>query len=330
VRFLRDAEPFDDVFSYTLASFEQPQCIATMPLHSSAKAGDFVVVGTAVASAEEFEPQAGRLLVFRAEPRVELITSVELKGAAYDVAALDTGGSRGLVVCVNNAVSVYGWVDGEDKPSLQLLATYDGMIVALKVRTSGSTLAVGDLMRSVSLLKFDCEKREITEVGRDYNSHWTLTLELVDAGESVVVAESSKNLVALRRRTDNGAGDAGCLETVGEMHVGETVNRFFRGSLATRDDRHQTTAQAAAPDPLIFGCVSGMLGCVVAIEDSKVAALRGLAEAMVDSLPPGHFFGGLDYRKWRAFKNGRKTSEDMFGFVDGDLVEQFLDLPPVR
>jgi DNA damage-binding protein 1 len=39
--------------------------------------------------------------------------------------------------------------------------------------------------------------------------------------------------------------------------------------------------------------------------------------------------GGLEHAQWRAFSNERRT-EEARGFIDGDLVEQLLDLPPER
>ena len=36
--------------------------------------------------------------------------------------------------------------------------------------------------------------------------------------------------------------------------------------------------------------------------------------------------GGLDHRDWRTFANGLRTLEPSH-FVDGDLIEQLLELP---
>jgi DNA damage-binding protein 1 len=35
--------------------------------------------------------------------------------------------------------------------------------------------------------------------------------------------------------------------------------------------------------------------------------------------------GGLSHEAWRAFANERRSAE-AHGFVDGDLIEQFLEL----
>lgn len=39
--------------------------------------------------------------------------------------------------------------------------------------------------------------------------------------------------------------------------------------------------------------------------------------------------GGLSHSEWRAFFNERRTSEAS-SFIDGDLVESFLELPEAK
>ena len=36
--------------------------------------------------------------------------------------------------------------------------------------------------------------------------------------------------------------------------------------------------------------------------------------------------GELDFKRWRAFKNAQRSSDSVFRFVDGELIERFLDL----
>lgn len=36
--------------------------------------------------------------------------------------------------------------------------------------------------------------------------------------------------------------------------------------------------------------------------------------------------GGFDHVQWRSFTNERVTNAESRGFIDGDLIEQFLDL----
>ena len=56
--------------------------------------------------------------------------------------------------------------------------------------------------------------------------------------------------------------------------------------------------------------------------ESKTLGIHRLQAAMnkvVDGV------GGLEHRKWRRFHNERRTG-GMEGFVDGDLIELFLEL----
>ncbi len=36
--------------------------------------------------------------------------------------------------------------------------------------------------------------------------------------------------------------------------------------------------------------------------------------------------GELDFKKWRGFRNTQRASDAPFRFVDGELIERFLDL----
>lgn len=40
--------------------------------------------------------------------------------------------------------------------------------------------------------------------------------------------------------------------------------------------------------------------------------------------------GELDFKRWRAFHNQQRTADAPFRFVDGELIERFLDLDEVK
>jgi DNA damage-binding protein 1 len=40
--------------------------------------------------------------------------------------------------------------------------------------------------------------------------------------------------------------------------------------------------------------------------------------------------GRLEFAKWRAFRNAVRASEAPFRFVDGEMLERFLDLDEIR
>lgn len=280
-----------------------------------------VIVGTSIQSPGEFEPSAGRVLVFAVSPhgdRAMLRATIEAHGAVYDLCDFTVPSSSSplrIAACVNHAVVVYELSSGGMKQT----ACFEGFVVAFKEAVAAPNLiVVGDLMRSVSILRFKPEDNKLSEAARDYRANWTSAVAAID-GHRIVCAEASCNLLALRRRP---AGDDDrCLETDAEMHLGQHVTCFAEGSLAV-------TSNVDSGDwrrPLLFGCTSGMIGCVLPIESRLVEIFSRLTYVLLNYVDnPGR----LEYGDWRKFKNEARPAEGTFsGFVDGDLVEQFLDLP---
>jgi len=69
--------------------------------------------------------------------------------------------------------------------------------------------------------------------------------------------------------------------------------------------------------------VSGALGCIIPIDEVTHNLLEHLSFALLDFLTT---VDDLEYKSFRAFRNDVFTAP-MTGFVDGDFVEYFLDLP---
>jgi hypothetical protein len=152
--------------------------------------------------------------------------AAEANGAVYDIASMR---ASYLVCAVNHVVHVYSVGSG-----LRREASYDGLIVALKVRCRGSLIIIGDMMRSITLLKFNPWQPALVEIAHDYNANWTCALEAFTDG-SFLIAEASGNLVALDRCCSGSDIDY-CLESRARMHLGDVVACFARGSLTTRND----------------------------------------------------------------------------------------------
>ena len=136
-------------------------------------------------------------------------------------------------------------------------------------------------------------------------------------------AENGHNLFVCRKNVDAASDDERVrLEVVGEFHVGDMVNVFRPGSLVMRT--HE--GELAAVHTRLFGTVSGMLGVVATLPQGLFAQLARLQAAMV-AVVPG--WGGFPWLQWRAFTNETRSA-DPRNFIDGDLIETFLDLKPAR
>ena len=219
---------------------------------------------------------------------------------------------------------------------------------------------VGDLMRSISLVQYYPEHETLEEVARDFNSNWTTSVAML-TDDVYLGGENWNNLFVLRRNTKAQSEEVRCrLDTVGEFHLGEMCNKFMSGSLVmpsstseaatskSRSDRRRSVASpkkgdsgkvpasprgaaaamrsrrpvVAVGSQTLFGTVDGTLGAILGLDGPTAAFFSCLERSMQKIITPvGHF----SHQNFRAF-NSEQRLHPSHGFVDGDLVESFLDL----
>lgn len=276
----------------------------------------YYVVGTAYALPEETEPTKGRILVFLVEEhKLQLVAEKETKGAVHSLNAFNGK----LLASINQKVQLYKWAQQKDGAhELQSECGHHGHILALYVQSRGDFIVVGDLMKSISLLIYKPEEGAIEERARDYNANWMTAVEVLD-DDTYVGAENSFNLFTVRKNSDAVTDEErGRLETVGEYHLGEFVNRFRHGSLVMR----LPDSEAATIPTVIYATVNGVIGIIASLPQEQFRFLHRLQQSL-NKVIKG--VGGFAHEHWRSFCNERKTS-DAKGFLDGDLIESFLDL----
>ncbi|KAG0274322.1 DNA damage-binding protein 1a, partial [Linnemannia exigua] len=108
------------------------------------------------------------------------------------------------------------------------------------------------------------------------------------------------------------------LQWSGGWHLGDQINRFKHGSLVMANQE----GDAPAIPKLLFGTVSGAIGVIATLTADKYQILHHL-ETNMSKVIRG--VGGLDHAKWRQFRSDQRTLAST-NFVDGDLIELFLDL----
>jgi DNA damage-binding protein 1 len=141
-------------------------------------------------------------------------------------------------------------------------------------------------------------------------------------------AENGCNLFCLRRHHDEvGEVKRRWLETVATFHSGEFINRFRKGTLMHYQGGNDLMTEDAIAKPrLLFGTVSGMIGVVASLKPDiydQLVLLQHNLRQMMKSV------GKFDHQAFRDFVNDRRSVESV-GFIDGDLVERFLELPADR
>ncbi|CAK9232974.1 unnamed protein product [Sphagnum jensenii] len=313
IRLIED-QTFEIISSFALDPYENGCSIITCSFTDDFNS--YYCVGTAYALPEESEPSKGRILVFIVEDgKLQLVTEKEAKGAVYNLNAFNGK----LLAGINQKIQLYKWTLREDGArELQYESSHHGHILALYVQSRGDFIVVGDLMKSISLLIYKPEEGAIEERARDYNANWMTAVEILD-DDTYLGAENSFNLFTVRKNSDAATDEErGRLEVVGEYHLGEFVNRFRHGSLVMR----LPDSEASQIPTVIFGTVNGVIGVVASLPQEQYLFLHKLQQCLVKVIKG---VGNLSHEQWRSFCNERKTV-DAHNFLDGDLIESFLDL----
>ena len=142
---------------------------------------EYFVLGTAIALPEEAEPQEGRILVFSVHGHtLELVCELTVQGAVYDLCTTQSGR---LIAGVNSRVYTLAWSTQAAQPKLIQEHVHTQHILALYVKSRGDFVIVGDLMKSISLLRYvaaDDGTGSLELVASDCNSNWMTAIEMWD------------------------------------------------------------------------------------------------------------------------------------------------------
>ncbi|KAL7406714.1 hypothetical protein ABVT39_024961 [Epinephelus coioides] len=307
----------------------------------------YFIVGTAMVYPEEAEPKQGRIIVFHyTDGKLQTVAEKEVKGAVYSM--VEFNGK--LLASINSTVRLYEWTAEKE---LRTECNHYNNIMALYLKTKGDFILVGDLMRSVLLLAYKPMEGNFEEIARDFNPNWMSAVEILD-DDNFLGAENAFNLFVCQKdsaaTTDE---ERQHLQEVGVFHLGEFVNVFCHGSLVLQNLGESSTPTQGS---VLFGTVNGMIGLVTSLSEGWYSLLLDLQNRLnkviksvgkiEHSLYPSYIYsqtrhllepaltgvaGSSKPGEWRAdaclksFHTERKT-EQATGFIDGDLIESFLDL----
>lgn len=159
----------------------------------------------------------------------------------------------------------------------------------------------------------------LTETARHYQTAWGTAVAHV--GEDTwLEADAEGNLMVLHQNvggvTDD---DRRRLEVTSEMRLGEMVNRIRSFEVSETDSR----TPAPVTPKAFMGTVEGsiyLFGLIAPTHRDLLMRLQAALAPMVSSL------GDLPFNTYRGFKNQVREAEEPYRFVDGELIEEFLNL----
>ncbi|KJZ79173.1 hypothetical protein HIM_01324 [Hirsutella minnesotensis 3608] len=305
------------------ATLELVECVirAELPDSKGVLAERFVV-GTSFAEDEdtvEDGERRGRILVFGVgeDRQVYQIVSHNLKGACRCLGVI---GDR-LVAGLSKTVVVYNYEERTNvSGALQKVAAYRLASFPIDLDVSGNTIGVVDLMQSLSLVEFipavDGARARLEELARHYQPAWATSMCHLEDNRWLE-ADAQGNIIVLRRNVEEPAEQGRSrLEVTSEINIGEQINRMRR--------LHVAPSENAVVYPKAFlGSVDGTLYLFGDIASQYQDLLMTFQSRLQEYI---HAPGNIGFDRWRAFRNQAREGDGPFRFVDGEMVERFLDL----
>ncbi|XAR59373.1 hypothetical protein NMG60_11015195 [Bertholletia excelsa] len=323
-------QTFEFISTYKLNQYEY--CLSILSCSFSDDNNVYYCVGTAYVMSWEGEPSKGRILVFVVkDQKLQLIAEKETNGAVHSLNAFNGK----LLAAVSQKIQLYKWVLREDGGwELQSECGHHGHKPALYVQTLGDFIVVGDQMNTISLLIYKHEEGAIEERACGCNANQMSAVEIID-GDIYLGAQDNFNLFTVRKNSEGATDEEqGRLEVVGKYHLGEFVNRFRHGSLVMR----LPDSDVGQIPTIIFATDNGVIGVIASLPHEQYLFFEKL-QSNLRKVIKG--VGGLSHEHWRSFYEEKKTEDELWksvfrekktadatNFLDGDLIESFLDLGP--
>jgi len=193
--------------------------------------------------------------------------------------------------------------------------------IDISVDTSTSRIAISDLMKSVSIVQFTAgttgKRDTLIEVARHFQTTWGTAVALVDAN-TYLQSDAEGNLMVLHQDVKGEEGhveDQRRLAVTSELQLGEMVNRIRRIDVPVPD--------IATVVPRAFvATVEGSIYLFALIAKGKQDLLMRMQAVMARYV---HSPGDVEFMKYRAFRNQVREEKEPFRFVDGELIERFLE-----
>jgi len=205
---------------------------------------------------------------------------------------------------------------------LEKVCTYRTATAPIDLSIQNNEIVVADLMKSISVLRYkpsDGKSTDtLTEISRHYDTLWSTSVTHIDKG-TYLLSDAEKNVIVLYHDTETySEADKRHLRVLSEIHLGEMVNRIRPISV--------TPSPTAVIVPKAFlATVDGSIFLFGTIREDQQDLLMRLQANMAEMLET---VGGLGFNEWRGFKTLVRACEEPNRFVDGDLLERFLECGP--
>ncbi|KAK2605824.1 hypothetical protein QQS21_003778 [Conoideocrella luteorostrata] len=261
----------------------------------------------------------GRILVLGVDEdrQVYQIVSHNLKGACRCLKIL----GHNVVAGLSKTVVVYNYAEETTASgSLHKVAAYRPASFPVDLDISGNMIGVVDLMQSLTLVEFipsqDGSRAQLEERARHYQQVWATSVCHLEE-ERWLATDAQGNILVLNRNGEAPTEqDRSRLEVTSEMNIGEQINRIRKLHIAHNEN-------AIVSPKAFLASIEGTLYLFGEIAPSYLDLLLTLQTRLQDYI---YAPGNISFDLWRAFRNQSRDADSPFRFIDGEMIERFLDL----
>jgi len=302
---------------------EMVECLirAELPDANGTPAERFIIGTSVLTDGDDVEGDGtrGRIIVIGVDENRKpyQLVSLRLKGNCRCLGVLDGY----LIAGLSKTLVAFSYQERTSATAfLEKIAAYRPSSMPIDLDISGNMIGVGDLRQSLTLVEFQPptneSKAKLIERARDYQpSQTTAVCQL--GGDKWLEADALGNLLVLRRNAEAPTEqDQKRLEITSEMNLGEQINRIRSLQVAPTEN---TLVQAKA----FLGSVEGSMWLFGEVQPGSEKLLMDFQDRLVQHVDTP---GELNFDGWRAYRGEHRTGEKPYRFLDGEILERFLDL----
>ncbi|KHJ33524.1 putative dna damage-binding protein 1 [Erysiphe necator] len=301
-------------------SEEVIECVIQSELHTSHtnSLAERFIVGTSFLENNESN-ERGRILIFGIDQSRSpyLITSLNLKCACRRVAILNGH----IVAALIKTVVIYSYHETTTNSAyLTKICAYRCSTCPIDLAINDNIIAVADLQKSLVLLEYQPAKKEgnpdtLVEIARHYHSYWATAVSHLE-DSSYLESDQEGNLIILARNMEGVTlEDRRRLELTGEFHLGEMVNRMQKIQV-------KPTFNAVIIPRAFLATTEGSIYLLSTIAPSAQDLLIRLQSSIAANIKT---LGNIEFNSYRSFLNMDREASEPYRFIDGELIERFLD-----
>lgn len=310
---LIDDLTFEILDEYQLESNEKALSLLSIQFNTDLDTTYFIV-GTGFISGE-IEPTKGRIMVFSVSENRKINFISEL--VTKSVWCLEKYNGN-LLAGIESDLTMFSWKNQQENFQLKFECKNSNHVYVMHIDVYNEKIFVGDLMRGTMLLTYDQTKNEFVILASDLRPLWVTSIAIIDEF-NYLASENNLNILTTRFKSDLNKLDL--LNPSGYYHIGDLINQFKHGSMVT----HIQDSEDKFPT-IFYATVNGTIGILASLPQKKFEEMLLIENAINQVIKN---IGDLNHSEWRAYFNPSRKIQSK-DFIDGDLVERFIDLSIVE